>query len=128
VRGALAATLVSAAGALLFWKRRDRSSEEGPGQEERPRAGSRNAGERSSMMPSGETDPLVAAGVAGRIGKKRSAGGAPRKRARKAAPVTEPGLAEPSQPPQAQPGAYPDGSPLGDAVGRTSVEGGSDRE
>jgi hypothetical protein len=134
VRGALAATLVSAAGALLFWRRRDKSGDEQDTSVAPPSAAASRsskpggAGKRAaSGRSAGDTSPLVAAGVAGGAGKRRSAGAKAKPRGRKTAPETSAASAEPSDPAQAEPGAYPDGSPSGDMAGRTSIEGGNDR-
>ena len=144
VRKVMAATLVSAAGALLFNKRGgDKSGElaadEGETSSSSPSAqpaariprrksgSSRKTSARTGPPASGETDPLVAAGVAGQPAKKkRSAGSTQRRRSPKPAAETEPASAAPSTV-EAGPGAYPDGSPVGDTAGRTSVEGGQDR-
>ena len=133
VRGALAATLVSAAGALLFWRRRDGSNDE-PGEQAvsmpaaeasgpKPLRKRGGGGGRAKLPSAGETDALVAAGVTGGGKKKRPSNATPERRARKAVPESSTPASESSDPP----GAFPDGSPLGDTVGRTSIEGGPDR-
>lgn len=143
VRKVMAATLMSAAGALLFNRRGGDKSEDvaadhqgsssSPSSEPAPRTARGTAGSsrkttvRSSPPASDETDPLVAAGVAGQPAKKkRSTNSTQRRPNRKFAAETESASAEPSTV-EAGPGAYPDGSPVGDTAGRTSVEGGQDR-
>lgn len=142
VRKVMAATLVSAAGALLF--KRGGDGDDGAPRDEtdtptgaatvetesrspkRTAGARRKSGGRSNAPVSDQTDPLVAAGLAGELGKKRSAASTPRRKSAKAAGETTSSLSEPSTV-EAGPGAYPDGSPVDDTAGRTSVEGGSDR-
>ncbi|HEV2078569.1 MAG TPA: hypothetical protein VGR19_01550 [Allosphingosinicella sp.] len=134
----MAATLVSAAGALLFNKRggdkdtqppeenqdASMSSESASATRKRSSRGTRK-GTRSSAPVTDEADPLVAAGVAGELAKKkRTTGPMPGRRGRKPTAETPSMAAEPLTT-EAGPGAYPDGSPVGDTAGRTSVEGGS---
>lgn len=133
VRRVMAATLVSAAGALLFNKRRDKREDEeqssetsAPARQPVPEPVNSNPPQsRATKGKSGAPrrakadagDPLVAAGVAAK-GRKKQSAASPKPRRR-----SGPG-AEAAQPVEPGPGAYPDGSPGGDAAGRTSVEGG----
>ncbi len=136
VRKVMAATLVSAAGALLFNKRGgdrdkqpteddlDASKSPAPASDTAKRSvrgtgtGTRK-GTRSPAPATDAADPLVAAGVAGELAKKKRTAGRGRKPKAETPSILEPSMTE------AGPGAYPDGSPVGDTAGRTSVEGGS---
>jgi hypothetical protein len=114
VRNFVAATLVSAAGALLFNKR-------GGKRYENERQDHSDSSLPSSPAVADTTDPRVAAGVTAK-GRRKQSGAASKPRRR--AGTAEEGF----QPVEPGPGAYPDGSPAGDLAGRASVEGtGNDR-